>query len=226
MASSETGDAHPRSALRDLVTVLFRPRRTMQRILARKDRMVVPLVLLTLLSGFVRDLDTPGLASAVAMTSPLQLILIVCGVLIAVALVGLALFWIFSWVVFAIGRLLEGSGSPRAVRSALAWGLAPMVWSLVYRIPMLFIPGISAPGSTFVRLSNETLVLSPGPLDGCGLALVYHLVDFAVAAWTLTITSHTLAEAHGYTAWRSLATLLLAMVSPAIVILAAIMATR
>lgn len=211
---------------RALATMLVRPRATMRRVLEQPpDRMIVPLILLAVLSSFVKDLTTSGMQLALKATSPWLVMAILIGAFIVVSIFAILFVYALAWVAMMIGRFLEGNGTTAEVRSALAWGLAPVAWALLIRIPLYFlIPPPEGP-SVGVEVLQNRIRLDPGAISsGCGMAAMYLLLDLVVTVAYLVITCQALGEAHRFSAWRALATLLLSFVAPAVVMIAAVLA--
>lgn len=217
--------------MRDLAAVLIHPRETIRRVLDRiretgRDRAVPLLVLGAILAAFAQDFDISGVAEVIdenAVYSGLFL----AALLIAAMLLFYLLFHAFAWIVMVLGRLLEGKGEIAAVRSALAWGMAPMVWSLLYRVPLAISLAVSEAGGelSHVRVADETFRIDPGVFaHGCGLALLIGFLDLVVTVWTLVVSSITLSEASEISAGRAFAVLLLSLVAPVIVLIAAALA--
>jgi hypothetical protein len=206
---------------RRICSIMIRPRTTMRAILdAPAGREVVPLVLLATLSAFAGNANENVRGSL--KHAPMPWLIVACA-LIVTALVMLLLFYGFAWLAYAAGRFLEGEGSPVAVRSALAWGMAPIIWALLYRVPAaLFGP---AQGLAQVRVGDDRLRIDPGQFtSGCFIALVFALLELGVLVWYLVVASRTLGEAHRFSAWRGLGTLLIVGITPLIVIIAAVLA--
>jgi len=230
MQSAEAaGNPIPQSGwLGNLAMVVIQPRRTMRELLdQRSHRMVVPLVLLAIISSLLKDLDLPGLQKALQGHTTVAFPLMIACILVAVTLVTLLLFYVLSWIALGVGRLLEGRGEVGEVRSALAWGFAPIIWALLYRIPMAFIrwDSVQEAGLTRLRLGGDELVFSRGNFPGgWATALAFAILEITVLLWYLVIASRTLAEAHRFSGWRGLGTLVLSFASPVIVILAAVLA--
>jgi hypothetical protein len=209
---------------RALATMLVRPRTTMRRILDQPpDRMIVPLILLAVFSGFLKDLTSTTLRLALQVPSVWLVLGIVVAVFVVVSLLMILFVHALSWVAMLIGRFLEGSGTASEVRSALAWGLVPIVWALLIRLPLYLIlppPDESAAG---VQVVQNRLRIDPGSLTGagCGAVVLYALLDLLVLVVYFIIASQALGEAHRFSGWRGFATLLLSFVTPAVVLLAA-----
>jgi hypothetical protein len=183
--------------MRNLLAILYRPAETIRHILAQpRDRMVLPLVALAALSDGLRSVSTDDLRHT--PMSP-HILAIVIGVCIGVVLAVIALFYGMAWVVTMVGRLFEGEGTVRAMRSALAWGLMPVVLSLVYRIPLAFAPKPPA------------------------LVAVIVIVQAAIFLWWLALTSITVAEAHQFSPWTGLGTVALSSLAPLVVVGAAVL---
>ena len=203
--------------LRNLATVLVQPRQTMRRILDHPpDRMVIPLVLLALVPACVRDADPAAIRQAGA---------IVAAVLACFVVATLVLFYLYGWVAAGVGRLFEGAGSAREVRSALAWGLVPIIGSLVYVIPeKLLLRGQPVKRMQFGR---HTFSFDEGLFaHGCGVAFLFLLLKAIVFVWFVYVASQTLAEAHRFSGWRGFATLVLGWLAPAVIVLAAVLAMK
>ncbi|HEV7923100.1 MAG TPA: Yip1 family protein [Thermoanaerobaculia bacterium] len=178
--------------MRNLLAILYRPAETMRSILAQpRDRMVLPLVLLAGISDALRSVSTDDLRHA--PMSP-HILAIVIGVCLAVLLVAVLLFYGMAWVVTMVGRLFDGQGTSRAMRSALAWGLVPVVLSLLYRIPLAFAP------------------------KPPGMVAVIVIVQAAIFLWWIGLTSFTVAEAHQFSAWTGLGTIALSSLAPLVVV--------
>ena len=208
-----------------LVAVLIRPRETMRRILdAGRDRAVPLLVLGAIVAAFAHDLDIENVRQL--DTSASYVGLFIAAALIAVALAFYLAFHAFAWLVTLVGRFFEGKGDFAAVRSALAWGLAPMVWSLLYRAPLaIWFASSEAIQTARVKAAEGTLRMDPGLLaHGCGLALVFGLLDLIVTVWTVVVGSSTLAEANGISTMRGFLVLAISLLTPVIVIVAAVLA--
>lgn len=212
----------------DFVAILFRPRQTMRRILDRRpDRSVIPLVLLASLSAFAGDMRLADLGRVPAGIVSPSMVLLIAGVVVGVVFCSLLFFYFLAWIAVPIGHFMEGEGSKRDVRSALAWGLAPSIAALAYRIPaLLFIPATLGEGGRRIRIHGETLILGSASLarDGWGLALVFTALELGTMLWLLFVASSTMAEAHGFSRARGLGTLALAVCSPMVVIVAALLA--
>ncbi len=207
--------------------MLVRPRATMRRILDQPpDRMIVPLILLAVFSGFLKDLTSTTFRLALQVPSVWLVLGIVVAVFVVVSLLMILFVHALSWVAMLIGRFLEGTGNASEVRSALAWGLVPIVWALLIRLPFYLLlppPDDSAVG---VQVVQNRLRIDPGALTGagCGAAVLYALLDLAVLVAYFVIASQALGEAHRFSGWRGFATLLLSFVTPLIVLLAAALA--
>jgi hypothetical protein len=210
--------------MRNFATVLFRPRATMARILeAPGARAVLLLFVLAALSGMVGDFDAQMLDDVLARSRQPYFVWLIAGILLGVLVLAVALLWFYSWVPYFIGRFLGGTGDVRGVRAALAWGLVPAIWALLYRLPaaIWFVPS----ASTSVRMAEGKVGFDPGRMaDGCGILLVFAFLELIVLAWCAFVMSNTVAEAHKFSAWHGLGTLALSAIAPFVVGIAALLA--
>ncbi|MBV9494807.1 MAG: YIP1 family protein [Acidobacteria bacterium] len=185
--------------MRNLIAILFRPAETIQRILAQpQDRMVIPLVLLAVCANALRDVALEKLQQTAGNPKVLGIVAAVC---VGMMMIAVGAFYVLAWIAVLIGRIFDGQGSVRAMRSALAWGLAPVILSLVYRLPMVFLPQPS----------------------GFFAIAFFALLRAALVLWWVAITSVTIAEAEKFSPWSGLATLVLTALAPAVVMGAALL---
>jgi Yip1-like protein len=207
-----------------LATILAHPRQTIRSIVAqsRSSRVVVLLVLLATLSDLIRSIrwqlyrESPRFAAM--MPSPW----IICAGLIGILVGALLLFYAFAFLVMGIGRLLGGNADGRLVRLALAWSFAPLIWALLYRIPVaLFQPATGAtldePHSPLAVLHSAVAAMS---LYALVSSAVIVLLTVVVDIWTFAIASVALSEVNGFSTWRGAATLGFALLAPLIVVAA------
>lgn len=211
--------------LRNLATVLIRPRTTMARILADPRRGTVLLLFaLAVVSGIFGDFDAPMLQQIVHQSGGGKVALMVAGVTVGMIVLLTALFWFYSWVPYLAGRFLGGTGDIHGVRAAIAWGLAPAIWALLYRVPAAIWLAPSAAATT-MHMRRGTVAFDPGRFSqGCGVALAFAVVEFLVLVWCVVITSHTMAEAHKFSAWHAFGALVISAIAPLVVAVAAFLA--
>jgi hypothetical protein len=175
------------------------------------------------ISGIFGDFDAPQLQKISQQSGGWQVGLLVAGAVIGVIAAMVALFYLYAWVPFFIGRFLGGTGDIRGVRAALAWGLAPAVWALLYRVPAAI--WFASSGTAAVQVRNGGVKFDPGMIaNGCGVALVFMLLELIVLVWCAVVMSNTVAEAHDYSALHGLGTLVIAAIAPVVVMIAAVLA--
>jgi hypothetical protein len=219
-----------------LATILAHPRQTIRSIVARsRSSQVIPLVLLATLSSAIRDVRwqeyhrSPRLAAMMdaeiaGFLSGVELprAWIICAGLAAILIGALLVFYAFAFLAWLIGRLLGGTADPQPVRLALAWSLAPLIWALLFRIPVaLFQPGM---GSALTHSANPIVVLRSAAAVMSVYALlrstVIALLTIAVDIWCYAIACVALSEVNGFSTWRGAATLGFALLAPLIVVAA------
>lgn len=208
----------PRLLMNDLAAVMIRPRLTVRRIIdTDPNRFVKSIFFLAIISAVLKDFDLQGMEDLASLEPLLLTINIVAGIVFAVLFMLLA-YYVLSWSATLVGRWLGGAGAFRQVRAAVAWGLAPFIWALAYRIPMALFALFSRAESGPPRLliDNGRIVWSEGSLGSLNLwwLLLIVLLDFTVFIWYFLVASRTLAEAHQISSWRGFGVLLLAFIFP------------
>ena len=218
---------HPGEWFRNLVHVSIRPRETMRELLdSRRDLAIIPLVLLATLSACLRKFDLVAAADMLSIQNGWRTSAFIVAVLGFTMLFMLGLFYLFAWVALGVGRLLEGTGDSRGVRAALAWGLAPFIWALIYRIPMAFTRhgGGSAHKLARVRPVDGRVFFDAATLaTGWRTSLLLGVVELILVAWYVFVASQTLAEAHRVSPWRGVGIMMLVLLTPVVIAIAAIM---
>ena len=209
--------------LNDLFTILYRPRETMRRILEGDDRWTIQIVLLASVCASVNDHDIyrlrdvfPGLHLAPALAT------IALGI-IAVSCVWLVMLFVYGWIATFVGRLLNGAASAADVRAALAWGLVPAIWSVLYRIPFAIYATRYRIGT---RLNPREILFNYAASGGCALIVIYLAFQLIVFVWSLYIATNTIAETQRFSTERAFANLAIALVLPLLVIVPAVFAAR
>ncbi|HYR28289.1 MAG TPA: Yip1 family protein [Thermoanaerobaculia bacterium] len=212
--------------LRNLATIMIRPRATMRRILDDAgSRAWLGMLLLASISAGFGDFDRTGFDNIVraAKAYGIPAVVVILAMILAIVVSMSILFYVFSWAAWGIGKALEGTGSPGEVRRAFAWGLAPIVWALLYRVPVaIFWEGavkaqVSGTGSRFT--------FDPGKLgDGCLMTLIVGVLELIAFVWCIAVSSNTVGEAHRFSSWRGLATIVLTSIAPLILVVAAVLA--
>src|SRR5437762_8918691 len=114
--------------LKDLVTILYRPRETIRRILDRADRWSLQIVFLAYVCASVNEIDARHLAEVLPSIHIVTAVAAVLFGIIFGALIWMAILFILSWIAAPIGRLMGGEGNARDVRAALAWAIVPIIW--------------------------------------------------------------------------------------------------
>jgi len=201
---------------------MVHPRTTMREILdAPRDRTILLLVFLASLSALIGNGNKSARGSLEQVRY--QWWIILCAVIVGF-LIMVLLFYFFAWVAYMAGKFLEGTGSHADIRLALAWGLAPIIFALLWRLPArLFGP---AP-ETGVRLTEGIWHIEQSRMSGgCLIALVFGVLELTLFLWYLVVGSRTIAEAHRFSAWRGFATLLIVAITPIVVTIAAVLSMR
>lgn len=205
-----------------LASIMIRPRATMRRILdAGRDRMIIPLVLLATVSAILGDVDRSSLEAMRKL--PVHPALLIVGIVVGVSAFFLLMFYVFTWIAYAMGRLLEGTATPREVRSAMAWGLAPVIWAILYRLPAV----ILSPGAmeSRLRVNEKQVSFNPDLMGmGCLGSVIFTALELTMIVWYCVVASNTLGEANRFSGGRGFATLALTGISPALIMIAAFLA--
>ena len=205
--------------------ILIHPRETMRSILDQpRDRMVVPLVVMAICSSVLRNAHFDGVKT-ILTGAPFPLWVFIVAPICVIA-AGVGLFFVFAWIATMIGRFFEGKGEYRGVVRAMAWSFVPIIVALAYRVPVaIFVP---SPAQERLRLGPHTVVtIAPRSIGaGCSMALLSGLLELAILSWYLYVASNTVAEAHGFSGWRGLGTVLATWITPIVILAAAVLASR
>jgi len=225
-ATSHPPFPYPYPMLRNLALIMIRPRDTMRRILddAGNRSWLVMLLLGSISAGF-GDFDRNGFGNIVlaAKQHGIPAIVVIVAMILAVILSMSLIFYVFSWAAWGIGKAMEGTGSPADVRRAFAWGLAPIVWALLYRVPVALFWERAVDAQISDRGSR--LTFDPGKLgDGCLMTLLVAVLELIAITWCIAVSSNTVGEAHRFSSWRGLATIVLTSIAPLILVAAAVLA--
>jgi hypothetical protein len=210
-------------AMPALATILIRPRETIRSVVARPycTRAVILLVVCGALSDLIRSVRWQLYRQSPQFAAMMPRPWIICASLAGILIVILLLFYLFAYLVWGIGRLLGGTGDRRVVRVALAWSFAPLIWALLYRIPVaLFQPAVGASldkRSAAVALHSAIAAMS---LYALVSSAVIVLLTVVVDIWCFTIASVALSEVNGFSTWRGAATLGFSLLAPLIVVAA------
>jgi hypothetical protein len=209
--------------LKDLVTILYRPRETMRRILDRPDRWSLQVVFLAFVCASVTDADAWRLTKVLPSLHFLSALAIIGLAIIAGALVWIGTLFILSWIATPIGRLMGGEGTVRDVRAALAWAIVPIIWSPIYRLPLVLL-GIGANIQPDVNPHKALLdFVSRG---GCSIIVLYLGFQLLFAVWCLVLASFTLGEAQRFSPQKGFLNAAITIALPVLVIAAAVFTMR
>lgn len=206
------------SWLVNLGAVMIHPRQTMRRILdAPRDRMVIPLLILAILSSYAADFNREEYRRVVAMADPKVIIMAAAGLLVIVPALLIGVIYLFAWLAGVVGRMLQGTGDARGMRSALAWGSAPVIWALLYRVPAAIWAARAQPD---FRVEDFQLSLE-GLKGGCVATAVFLLLELITLAWSIVAMSSTVGEAHRFSTARGFVTLAICWIAPVVIAVAA-----
>jgi hypothetical protein len=207
-----------------LATILIRPRQTIRSIVAEsRSGVAVLLVLLATVSTSIRDVRWQAYRQSPQLATVMPSALILCAGLAGLLIAAVILFYAFALLAWGIGRLLGGTANGRAVRIALAWSLVPLIWALLYRIPVaLFQPAMGS--AALNQMHNPVAVLRAA----LGAMSLYALMSYSVIAlltiavdiWCLVLAGVALSEVNGFSTWRGAATLGFSLLAPLIVVAA------
>ena len=209
-----------------LAAVAVAPRRTMRWMLDHPERrQSFAVVFAAWVSWSIRDFSWTEMRRASEAFGISASMLIAIAVILLGGLFSLLFFFVLSAAATGAGRfILGGTGSFGDVRTALAWGLAPQVWALIYRLPaIMFWPDAVAAltgGKRRLQVGSAEPDLDFSFVAGpVAPMIVFGLLELACLVWYLVTGSRTLAEAQRFSPARGLANLLIAVVLPFIVIL-------
>lgn len=210
-------------SLRDLVTVLYKPRATMRRILdSARNRWTAEIVVLAFICASFADPDIRHLREVLPDFSLGSTLAFVAMVLVLIATCWVLLIYALAWLVAYVGKYLGGSATVADVRAALAWGLVPLIWSVTYRVPIgLYRSRLRIHSTAPLQVSIDYL-----QNGGCSLALIVGALQITFDLWVLFVMSSTVAEAERFETWRGLSTVAISAAVPVVIVIAAVLALR
>ena len=209
------------ASARDLVTVLFKPRETMRRILDEpKHRWTAEVMVLAAVCAQFGDRDIRDLGKVLPSLGLAPTLATVALALCIAAIIWVAMLYIGAWLVTLAGRVIEGNGKVADVRAAIAWSFVPVIWSFVYRIPF----GIYA-SRVRIRGNNAwEIVIDVAQQGVLSVAFIYLAFQFAFDIWVLCLASANVAEAMKFETWRGFSAVAMVAAVPFVMAAAAVLA--
>lgn len=156
-------------------------------------------------------------AAAESLGLPASLLLAFV-LIVFLVLFSLVIFFVFAAAATAAGRLfLGGQGTFGEVRTAVAWGLVPQIWALLYRIPAIFFwpEAMAALGGNEQRIrAGRERSIDLTFVEPTASFVILALLELLTLFAYLAVGGSTLAEAQRFSTARGLANLLVAVVLP------------
>ncbi|MDJ1478267.1 Yip1 family protein [Bacillus sp. LS15-K4] len=192
----ETPENQFKRALNPWFSIWTKPRDTMKEIFISKPKNVF---LLILLGSFVQTLDRASSKNmADSINSPFSIIsIVIFGTFVAFLIYYFLLPALFNWV----AKKLGGQGTFEKTRYSVAYSYIPYVYSLILVwMPSFFLFGIENFTSETPEMdSSITLTI---------LFLIFAIIDIVIGIWTIIISLKCLGEAHQFSAWKALLTII------------------
>lgn len=175
-----------------------KPRATMQQIIEHDPKHMV--MMLVIASGFSNALDR---ASMQSLGDSYDWPYIILMAMVAGPIAGVVGLYVFSTLLVWTGKWLDGKAPIEHIQSAIAWSTVPIVWGLLLWPPALLLFGQEL-------FTDDTPIISSNP----GLLaafLLYLLIEFLLAIWSLVVLLKCLAQVQQFSAWKALGNALMAI---------------
>lgn len=161
---------------------------------------------LALISGFAQALDRSIGRSA---GDNIDLIILIPLIMILGPIAGLFALFVGGAILSWVGGLLGGEGSREEVMTALAWSSIPQILVIVLDLGLIAILG----GEAFTSITPQFDARIQQDLFA---ALFYSLIligimitAIVISVWSIILYIKCIAEAHRFSVWRSIATILI-----------------
>ncbi|OAB36950.1 hypothetical protein PMSD_10080 [Paenibacillus macquariensis subsp. defensor] len=190
----------------DWLKIWIRPRETMRHIINKPTNTGV-VILLMLLGGFIFAMNKAA-SDSMADSMPLDtlFITIICATIIGAVIYYFLIGGLFYWV----GSLLGGTGSYSDVRLSLAYAYIPTIITLLIWIPSLILFGTENFTSDTPRMDSS---------DGSLITyLIFEVIEFIIGIWGIFIYLKCLGEAHRFSAWKALLTVILPLIISLVIV--------
>jgi hypothetical protein len=183
----------------------------------REARGALGLVIVLALVRTIVSIPRESYSAAIEAWSAWGALGIMIALLLFVAGLVAAGYFAVAGLTLLSGRWLGGKASWSSIRAALAWGIAPLYWGLLTRIPAaIFWPEAHSAlnSDRVVRIGDETVRMSgfshAPPLQ----LLILITLEFIVVTWLLVTLSRALAAVQEFSGWEGFANLVIALVLP------------
>jgi len=110
-----------------------------------------------------------------------------------------------AWLFKLVGDGIGGRGSAVEIRAAIAWSNVPAIWALI-----LFGAELALLGEELFTTATPNLNASPMRLLGL---LGLFIMAMIVGVWGFVIFLKCLGEVQGFSAWKALGSVLIAVVA-------------
>lgn len=116
-------------------------------------------------------------------------------------ILGMIYWFIVSGIAYWIGRSMDGTATWRDMETAVAWAGVPFIMKLILWVPELAFFGEELFQSSMPSLGSNPLLFL--------FFIVMWLVDLVILIWYVVVLCKCVGEAHSFSAWRGLFSLLL-----------------
>lgn len=178
-------------------SIWIRPKATIRFVLATDPgRAVLALAALSGISGMLDRLVMKSVGDQLELSVIILLAILVGPItgIIGLYLGGALLRWTGSW--------LRGTAESIEVRAAIAWSSVPVVCWLPAWVPQIVLFGKELFTTETPRIDESSTLL--GALIGIGV------LEVVVGIWSFVLMLHTIGQAHGFSAWKALGSIILA----------------
>ena len=112
-------------------------------------------------------------------------------------ILSLLVFFINSWIVFYIGKLLGGKGTYKELRAAYAWSYPPIIIGIIFMLLGKVNVWISIFGG-----HPENITFSPSPTTPLGQ--FFEILFFFFSIWGFVLGLLNIAQSHKISIWGSI----------------------
>jgi Yip1 domain len=212
-------------SLKYLITILYRPRETMRRILdSSGSRWGLQIAALASICASVKDADVSRVEPSLPGLKLMPLMSIVALGMIAQAIAWIVFVFFVAAIALPVGRFLGGKARFMDIVTALGWALVPAIWSVLYRVPFVLL--VAPTFQVHEKANPRDVLLNFFSHGGCSVVVIYLFCTIAFELWCVILASFTVAEAQGFSTQKGFVNVVAAIVLPIVVTLAAAFSFR